>query len=681
MQKKIFLFFLILVFIFSVSLYSQSITVISPNGGESWDIDSTKTIKWDSTGVSGNVIIKLLKGADMLGSIAWNISNTGSYNWTINNISGTLIQPGSDYKVLVRSFDDHSIEDQSNSNFSITSNIPGSITVKSPNGGESWNRGTTHNITWDSNGVSGNVIIKLKSGNVLLGSIAWNIPNTGSYSWRINDIAGNPIAPGNNYKVLIRSFNDRSIKDVSDGSFTIGADSQSSIEIKSPIGGERIGVPGDLNIKWDASSDIKNIRIIGLIGTEDKKVLESSYPAQSGKYTASMGEEAEDRKDYRIRIEDVSNPQIYDESGNFEIYHKGGPHLKIIKPSGGEKYVWGKNALIKWESTGFDKSVRVELWKNNEKLGDIQNETNNNKLNWQVPRLWFGTVAEGISINDIYGDNYSIKISAININNLKSSSNRFSILKKADLMVYSKEELLNKKSFSINETAYLNFIVKNLSNIPVKVKINIWSVMGKANSSTSNIKLYAMGKSHKSFTQNIKANGNLLIPRCPIKIKDKNPGDYTMFVKVEPDKGSGIVENQTENNMIYTHFKIIYNLKDKTLTTLSDKPNLKVENARLDEKKILVKVINLNHKIVKIKESFKINYYLNFKDMGGANREFIPLVEEFDDLKQKGISNMSHKVLFNDNEIKRLKEVKITLDCENKIDESNENDNTYIIKK
>jgi len=103
--------------------FSSSITVLDPNGGESWAIGSTKTIRWDSSGVSGNIIIKLLKNGTMLGSIDWNVQNTGNYSWKINDIAGTPITPGNDYKVLVRSFDDHSIEDQSDATFRIIENV------------------------------------------------------------------------------------------------------------------------------------------------------------------------------------------------------------------------------------------------------------------------------------------------------------------------------------------------------------------------------------------------------------------------------------------------------------------------------------------------------------------------------------------------------------------------------
>jgi len=222
MRKTIIIFFSLMFFIFSGLLLSQSFTLITPNGGESWCIGKTYEIKWNSSQVQGNIILKLQKGNTLLGSIAWNIPNTGTYSWTINDIQGIPIEPGNDYRVIVRSKDDHYIEDISNANFTINPEpCPGGISLEKPNGGESWNIGDTYDIKWNSNQVQVNIILKLKKGNTLLGSIAWNIPNTGTYSWTIDDIAGTPIQPGNDYKVMVRSFENHIIEDESNGVFEI----------------------------------------------------------------------------------------------------------------------------------------------------------------------------------------------------------------------------------------------------------------------------------------------------------------------------------------------------------------------------------------------------------------------------------------------------------------------------
>jgi len=100
-----------------------------------------------------------------------------------------------------------------------------SITVTSPNGRENWKLGSTHNVTWTSSGVSGNVGIKLFRNGNSLGYIALNIPvNSGSFSWKISKssiIGGGAILAGSNYRIQVKQ--NGVTGDLSDGNFTISA--------------------------------------------------------------------------------------------------------------------------------------------------------------------------------------------------------------------------------------------------------------------------------------------------------------------------------------------------------------------------------------------------------------------------------------------------------------------------
>jgi hypothetical protein len=90
------------------------------------------------------------------------------------------------------------------------------ITVTSPNGGETWIKGTTQTITWTDN-ISGNVKIRLLKGIAVAVIIAASTPSNGSFDWTVPT----SLADGSNYKVEVRSLDDSSIRDRSDRSFTI----------------------------------------------------------------------------------------------------------------------------------------------------------------------------------------------------------------------------------------------------------------------------------------------------------------------------------------------------------------------------------------------------------------------------------------------------------------------------
>jgi hypothetical protein len=182
------------------------ITVTSPNGGEKWLVDSTYNITWTSYETSGAVKLEysLNNGIDWAEIIA-SIPDTGAYPWTIPDTTSD--------SCLVRVSDTNELlEDISNSVFRIS---PPFITVISPNGGEEWQVGIYHNITWASAGTSGAVKIEYSLNN----GIDWteiiaSFPDTGAYRWAIPD------TPSWDCLVRVADTNGK-VTDISDESFVI----------------------------------------------------------------------------------------------------------------------------------------------------------------------------------------------------------------------------------------------------------------------------------------------------------------------------------------------------------------------------------------------------------------------------------------------------------------------------
>jgi hypothetical protein len=95
----------------SPSLTSE-ITVVSPNGGESWLAGSSNTITWTSN-ISDDVKIELYKGGNNFYTIANSTSNVGNYIWTIPD----TLPSRTDYKVKISSVLDNNLYDFSDSGF------------------------------------------------------------------------------------------------------------------------------------------------------------------------------------------------------------------------------------------------------------------------------------------------------------------------------------------------------------------------------------------------------------------------------------------------------------------------------------------------------------------------------------------------------------------------------------
>jgi hypothetical protein len=91
-----------------------SITIVKPNGGEDWLADSTQTIQWISSGVSGNVKIELSRNAGSSWEILFaSTANDGSEPWTVTG------PPSNQARVKISSVSNPSVFDISDANFTI----------------------------------------------------------------------------------------------------------------------------------------------------------------------------------------------------------------------------------------------------------------------------------------------------------------------------------------------------------------------------------------------------------------------------------------------------------------------------------------------------------------------------------------------------------------------------------
>ena len=106
-------------FTLSTAAAQPTITVISPNGGENWELGSTQEITWSSSNVSGNVKIELYKSGSVEETLSADESNDGSYSWTISS----AFDEGTDYRARISSNTNLNVYDESDGDF-IISNTP-----------------------------------------------------------------------------------------------------------------------------------------------------------------------------------------------------------------------------------------------------------------------------------------------------------------------------------------------------------------------------------------------------------------------------------------------------------------------------------------------------------------------------------------------------------------------------
>jgi hypothetical protein len=163
------------------------ITLTSPNGGEVWHTGETHNITW-TTATAGNYVsisYSIDSGANW--ALITCVSNTGSYSWHIpDGINTThariMVRKVSGCSGIVALYG----SDTSNSDFAITPPAP-VITLTSPNGGEVWHTGETHNITWTTATAGNYVSISYSIDSGVNWALITCVSNTGSYSWHIPD--------------------------------------------------------------------------------------------------------------------------------------------------------------------------------------------------------------------------------------------------------------------------------------------------------------------------------------------------------------------------------------------------------------------------------------------------------------------------------------------------------------
>jgi hypothetical protein len=362
------------------------LTVTSPNGAESWEVGSSQNITWNSMHTSGTV--KIEYSAD--NGASWsdiNVStpDTGSYQWTVpNDITANAL-------VRVSDLDDYPT-DISDALFNIVA-VP-TLTIITPNGGESWEGGTVQNITWSSVNTSGAVKLEYSADNGASWSdIIASTPDTGSYPWTIPDTStGNAL-------VTISDTDGNGPADTSDVVFTITP--TPVLTIISPNGGESWEGGSIENITWSSLNSSGNVKI--------------EYSADNGTGWSEMLAITPDDGTEAWTIPDTSTTQalvrISDADGNEPIDTSDAvftitptPTLAVVTPNGGESWDGGSVQSISWSSVATSGTVKIEYSADNGLSWSniIVSTPDTGSYPWTVPDT--STVTALVAISDTDGN-------------------------------------------------------------------------------------------------------------------------------------------------------------------------------------------------------------------------------------------------------------------------------------
>ncbi len=335
------------------------LSLLSPNGGENWQMQTTHPITWNFLNLTGNLKLELVRGEAAI-PVYTISSSVPVSNQLVNWIVPVTISLATDYRVKISSLSNPEITDLSNGYFGIALSASQSITVLSPNGGETWQMNHLETISWSSQGVNDFIKCTLCKGNNLTEvltitemypideeSLRWIIPDT--------------LEAGNDYRIKMASVNDPNVVDYSDQSFTIPALPPPSITVTAPEAGDNWFMGSSHEISW-SSILITGFNKVELFRENESNpvlTIASSVAAYVPHIHWTIPLDLEAGTDYKIRVSNLNNPEIWDESD--ATFTLSVPLLSLSSPNGGENWFMNSTRSISWAYSYLPGNLRVDL--------------------------------------------------------------------------------------------------------------------------------------------------------------------------------------------------------------------------------------------------------------------------------------------------------------------------------
>jgi uncharacterized protein (TIGR02145 family) len=361
-----------------------TVSILYPNGGESFGTGTGQYVEWQSSGIT---------------TLKFQYSSNNGASWTdigdfpgANGYANWIAPATASSQMRIRAFNvENTIDgDSTDALFNVTtsptenpdkfkggaqdgynmcSNLPDTIRVTTPNGGESYLPNSTVTINWTYRHVDDIKIEYSTNNGSTWTSIVSGIPaGQLSYNWTV------PNSPSTQCLVRISSLVGN-INDASNNVFTI---TSASVDLTYPNGGESFGTGTGQYIEWTSSS-VATVKLEYSVDNGTSWTTIGTAPAANN--YANWIPPATIGTQYLIRVSDNAVPSVNDVSDqNFSIVamptedpnkFKGGINdgynmnnnrkdsLNITSPNGGEKWASASNQTISWTYNDVD-NISIE---------------------------------------------------------------------------------------------------------------------------------------------------------------------------------------------------------------------------------------------------------------------------------------------------------------------------------
>jgi hypothetical protein len=349
---------------------AQSITVTlrTPNGGDSWEAGSAKNITWETSGTpdSVNLYYSLNNGASFT-TIATNTLDAHSYTWTVptTETSQALIS-------IEAVKGAETVTAESAAPFSILDTTAPLVTVSLPAGGEKWVGGSTHNISFEATDLSGlkanslSIWYSVNNGGFYGSLVTSDAAVVSPYSWTVPALATTEVR----VEVLVKDNSVRANAGLNYNSAKFMIDSTApTVSLTQPNGGASL--PGGVAyaIKWTATDEC-------VLATTP---ITLRYSTNSGSSWTFITNEANSGSynwsvpyiyttEARVSVEATNQVGLVGtamSSGDFTILADfQGPVITVDAPAGGEKWVGGTahNINFRFSDPSGIKASSLSAW-------------------------------------------------------------------------------------------------------------------------------------------------------------------------------------------------------------------------------------------------------------------------------------------------------------------------------
>ncbi len=338
------------------SILEPKINITYPTEDESWYATGTYTITWESLGAIGENRLRLmfsLDGGANYNEIASDLADSGTYTWSpiVNALTDQF---------RLKLYDASRIEVEAISGDN--SIIAPTITINTPNGGESWIVGEEYLIEWETEGTNNSIRDSLVVEYSSDGGSSWNLianeleQSVTSYNWTI------PADISDDCLVQVYDSTRTTTKDQSDEVFSIAPP---TIGIISPTPGDIFPYGSVQQVKWEAVgqvSDDVSIWYSSQGGLPDTWSLIHNGATVDRTFEWTVPDDRSATCKIKIRDNEIPNTEVVMGSV-FSITY---PVIAVTRPNGGEIFAATDKEAINWDNSGsVGATVKIEYSKDN----------------------------------------------------------------------------------------------------------------------------------------------------------------------------------------------------------------------------------------------------------------------------------------------------------------------------